>query len=207
MSLTHHDQTAFDVLNHAAQAIVRAAEAEENVSRLHFEIGVERDTVATLTNAKTGLEALVADLRDKLNASESREAQLRRDLTDSQQEALSERRRAEDNFTNWQTTANRLNTAECNLAATTIERDEARASLAEAETKLSRFRDILGIPTPTPAPVVAEPTPEPAPILELVEPVTTEAEELPNPFRSLGPAVEPSPFPHENEYIKEERYF
>lgn len=203
MSLSHHDQTAFDVLNHAAQAIVRAAEAEESVSRLNFDLSVERDTVATLVDAKTGLEALVADLRAKLTASEAREAQLRVDLATSQSHAVDETRRADANWGQVQSLTSALNTAECNLAATTIERDEARASLAEAETKLARFRDILGIPTPAPAPVVAEP----APVLELVEPVTTEAEELPNPFRASDPVMESSPFPHENEYIKEERYF
>lgn len=205
MSLTHHDQTAFDVLNHAAQAIVRAAEAEAETARLSASLADERYAIDVLTDAKTGLEALVADLRDKLNASERREAQLRVDLASTQDERLSETRRADANWGRVQSLTSALNTAECNLAATTIERDEARASLAEAETKLSRFRDILGIPTPTPAPVVAEPASEPAPTLELVEPVTTEAEELPNPFRASDPVMDPTVYG--NTPIKEEHYF
>ena len=162
LSMSPEDRTAFTVLSRAAEAINRAYTLAEQVETLTSYAERDADTIATLTEAKHYLEAQLAEIREALTASRSREEALRTELAATKSELTNEQLLSGQHWSDLQIVRAKLNSTEYTLAETSIDRDDTKAALAEAADKLARFRDILGVSAGNPEPIPAVvPTPEP----------------------------------------------
>ena len=135
-------------------------------------------TVANLTETVANLQAALANTQAQLSDALARESQLRSDLANSEAIRISvERELIDANAANVSLSGDKDFWYREALTNETLRRD-AEAKFTEADTKLARFRDILGVPAPVnPAPVLESPT-----LDLLASPVTQEPIDLPNPI-------------------------
>ena len=188
LSLSHDEKSALNLLSVAASTISQVGELRSTNDELRSNARHDADIIANLTDQRNGLEEALADVRQQLSDALAREAQLRNDLASVTTDLVNEQRLASQHWDSLTDVCVKLSHTEYDLAVTTIARDDATIALAEANDKLGKFRDILGIPHPVePAPVV-EPTPvEPTPSVVMVDTpapaMVSNVVDLPNPFQ------------------------
>ena len=151
-------------------------------------------TVANLTETVANLQAALANTQAQLSDALARESQLRSDLANSEAIRISvERELIDANAANVSLSGDKDFWYREALTNETLRR-EAETKFTEADTKLARFRDILGIPSPVnPTPALESPT-----LDLLANPVASGNSpdapiELPNP--GFTPEEPSAPFP------------
>ena len=115
---------------------------QENTDKAEYIAALEADNRA-LTDSRDFYRFALTAERNLAENNLAEIAQLRADLA-------AECRLVGQHWSNLQTTAAERNLAENNLADTTATLVATTTKLAEAEATLSKFRDILGLPVPTP---------------------------------------------------------
>jgi chromosome segregation ATPase len=199
LSLSADESSAYKVLTVAANTIALVGELRTYNDRLTAQALTDQETIANLTDSRNSLEITLAEVRQALADALARESALRIEYNETQAKLAEEQKLAGQHWDDLTATRTTLSHTEYNLAEVTIALDDTKAALTEAEGKLARFREILGLPneavarptpTPIPTPVV---DPEPLPnILHFSNPVTetiaeSEAEpEAVNPLLSIS---------------------
>ena len=198
-NLSFDERNALDVLQTAVTVINQVGSLRLINANYEAQHAEDTATIANLTDVKHGLEATLAETQQQLADALARETQLRADLADTQAKLVDEQRLAGEHWSNLQQTEKDRAYWQTETYAARAFHNAAKSSLEEAEGKLSRFRDILGIPHPVNSPATVEPVSElteqavevvPVPTeLPSVEPVTNVID-LPNPFKEAE-AVKP----------------
>ena len=178
LSLSANEASALNVLKVAADTIAQVGELRE--ANLTFSKQAERDaeTIANLTDSRNSLEITLAEVRQALADVLARESALRNEYNETQAKLASEQKLASDHWDALNETRTKLNHTEYNFAEVTIALDDTTAALTEAEGKLARFREILGLPNEAvarPVPVAPAPSTEDTPlpnVLHFSNPVT-----------------------------------
>ena len=163
MSLTHEETSALSALQTIVTALQEVAELRSTNANLSAQYAEDQTTIATLLGTRHSLESTLAEVRQALTEALNRESQLRIDLAETQSRLVDEQRLAGQHWNDLQTTRTTLTEVESNLHATIFDRNRTAAKLTEAEDKLTRFRDILGIshpvePVSSPEPVEVAPS-------------------------------------------------
>lgn len=172
MTLTHEETNALSTLQTIVTALQEVSNLRSTNANLSAQYAEDQTTIATLLDTRHSLESTLAEVRQALTEALNREAQLRIDLAETQSRLVDEQRLAGHHWDNLQTTSTTLAEVEANLHATIFDRNRTAAKLTEAEDKLARFRDILGIPHP----VESVPSPE---LVEIAPPAPVETPDQP----------------------------
>lgn len=178
MTLTHEESNTLSTLQTIVATIQEVAELRSTNANLSTQYAEDQTTIAVLLNTRSNLEATLAEVRQALSDALARESQLRSDLANSEHLRITaERELIDANAANVSLSGDKDFWYREALTNETLRRD-AEAKFTEADTKLARFRDILGVPAPVnPAPVLESPT-----LDLLASPVTQEPIDLPNPI-------------------------
>ncbi len=208
-NLSHSDRDAYNLFLTGANAILRAADLSVTVERLEGDKAVDACHIATLTDANHGLETILAGLRaDFSNACETI-ASLRAELDLTKADRAAQQTLAGKHWSGLQIMTTDRDYWRDSWRNTETARENAAIALSEANDKLGRFRDILGLPNPTPVAVV-EPVPTPVPepvamvestpaeVVTFSDDVNPEPIDLPNILHMPAPKEAPQesePFP------------
>ena len=196
MSLNSRENEVLNIVETIGGVFSEVSTLREVNQNLSIQHGEDTNTIADLRWQVENLQATLANTQAQLSDALARESQLRSDLANSEASRISaERDLIDANAANVSLSGDKDFWYREALTNETLRR-EAETKFTEADTKLARFRDILGVPAPVnPAPALESPTLDllANPVTPHPDDLATTPIELPNPgFIPLEPSA---PFP------------
>lgn len=186
-------QNVFHMFARAANAIVRASDLAREVSSLSSKMEHTDHALAQITEQRSGLELA---LDQTTNALENAKDQIasQADLLQMRREDITKLEADNSHLTTrLALTTRQYDEISLSLEHMTTDRDDLRKAYDEAETKLKKFREILGqpevVPLPAPSQQVIETHDDPRPSA-----TADNGEHVPT---TVQASVEPAPDTHE----------
>lgn len=173
MTLTFNESNALSTLETVISVIKEVDELRTNNDRLVAQHIQDTDAIAILSDTKESLEARIAQLEGALAVVQHRNLALADERAALEASLRQEQELAGRHWNDLSNTRLVLCDIEYNLQTVTFDRNRTAAKLTEAEEKLGKFRDILGIPHPVES--VTSPEPSPEPVVEVDSPADSEA--------------------------------
>jgi hypothetical protein len=181
MTLSFNESNALSTLQTIIKTIEEVDELRSNNDRQVAQQLADEDIKAALYGRIKVLEDTVNNLTHALEAAQTQVDSLTVELTNTKTALAEEQRLAGQHWNDLTIVRDNLRQTSDDLSTVTFDRNRTAAKLTEAEEKLGKFRDILGIPHPVesvPEPL-SLPAPSPEPVVEAVgapvsEPVTSD---------------------------------
>jgi hypothetical protein len=180
MTLSFNESNALSTLQTIVATIQEVDELRSNNDRLVAQQLIDEETKAVLYERIKVLEDTVHNLTNALEVAQAHADSLTVELTNTKTSLAEEQRLAGQHWNDLTNTRLVLCDTEYNLATVTFDRNRTAAKLTEAEEKLGKFRDILGIAHPVES--APEPLPVPAPVVEASSASVSEPVTIPYPL-------------------------